>query len=68
VKGLRNEYILFFLSSRFSGQTISSKSLILLTIQLIPTKSTVNLTMNSDQIVLATMLLKEIKQTFSSIL
>ncbi|CAF0877310.1 unnamed protein product [Adineta steineri] len=49
---------------RFSGQTISSKSLILLTIQLNTLQSTVNLTINSDQIVLATMLLKEIKQTF----
>ncbi|CAF1149772.1 unnamed protein product [Adineta steineri] len=49
---------------RFSGQAISSKSLILLTIQLNTLQSTVNLTINSDQIVLATMLLKEIKQTF----
>jgi hypothetical protein len=53
---------------RFSGQTISNKSLVLLTIQLNTTKSTVNLTINSDQIVLATMLLKEIKQTFSTVL
>ncbi|CAF3471966.1 unnamed protein product [Rotaria socialis] len=49
---------------RFSGQTISNKSLILLTIQLNNIQSTVNLTINSDQIVLATMLLKDIKQTF----
>ncbi|CAF0807411.1 unnamed protein product [Adineta ricciae] len=49
---------------RFSGQTISSKSLLLLTIQLNPRQSTINLTINSDQIVLATMLLKELKQTF----
>ncbi|CAF1506511.1 unnamed protein product [Rotaria sordida] len=53
---------------RFSGQTISSKSLVLLTIQLNMTQSKVHLTINSDQIVLATMLLKEIKQTFQSIL
>ncbi|CAF1384197.1 unnamed protein product, partial [Rotaria sordida] len=52
----------------FSGQTISSKSLVLLTIQLNMTQSKVHLTINSDQIVLATMLLKEIKQTFQSIL
>ncbi|CAF0968088.1 unnamed protein product [Rotaria sp. Silwood1] len=52
---------------RFSGQTISSKSLVLLTIQLNIIQSTVDLTMNSEQIILATMLLKEIKQTFLSI-
>ena len=56
---------LFFPPSRFSGQTISSKSLVLLTIQLNHSESVINLTINSDRIVLATMLLKEIKQSFS---
>jgi hypothetical protein len=56
-----------FFISRFSGQTISSKSLILLTIQLNIPESIINLTINADRIVLATMLLKEIKQTLSSV-
>ncbi|CAF3454928.1 unnamed protein product [Rotaria sp. Silwood1] len=51
---------------RFSGQTISSKALVLITIQLNIPELTVNLTINSDRLVLATMLLKEIKQTFST--
>ncbi|CAF2484524.1 unnamed protein product [Rotaria sp. Silwood2] len=51
---------------RFSGQTISSKALVLITIQLKIPELTVNLIINSDRIVLATMLLKEIKQTFST--
>ncbi|CAF4089382.1 unnamed protein product [Rotaria magnacalcarata] len=52
---------------RFSGQTISSKALVLISVQLNIPELTVNLTINSDRIVLATMLLKEIKQTFSTV-
>ncbi|CAF4181024.1 unnamed protein product [Rotaria sordida] len=50
---------------RFSGQTILSESLILLTIQLNILQSIINLTINSDRIILATMLLNDIKQTLS---
>ena len=56
-----------FLSSSFSGQTIASKALVLITIQLNIPKSTVNLTINSDRLVLATMLLKDIKQTLATL-
>ncbi|CAF1234994.1 unnamed protein product, partial [Rotaria sordida] len=49
----------------FSGQTISSESLILLTIQLNILQSIINLTINPDRIIRATMLLNDIKQTLS---
>ncbi|CAF3835359.1 unnamed protein product [Adineta steineri] len=52
---------------RFAGQTISSKALILITIQLNMSQSIINFTLNSDRIVLATMLLEEIKQTISTV-
>lgn len=58
-----NNWISFF---RFSGQTISNKSLVLITIQLNISQNTIHITINSDQIVLATMLLKDLKQAFSS--
>ncbi|CAF1559972.1 unnamed protein product, partial [Adineta steineri] len=51
----------------FAGQTISSKALILITIQLNMSQSIINFTLNSDRIVLATMLLEEIKQTISTV-
>ncbi|CAF1606473.1 unnamed protein product [Adineta ricciae] len=52
---------------RFSGQTVSSKALVLIAIQLNISQSTINLTLNSDRIILATMLLKEIQQAISTI-
>ncbi|UJR37150.1 hypothetical protein I4U23_029860 [Adineta vaga] len=52
---------------RFSGQTISSKALVLITIQLNVPQSAINFTINSDRIVLATMLLKDIQQVISAI-
>ncbi|CAF0992492.1 unnamed protein product [Adineta ricciae] len=52
---------------RFSGQTVSSKALVLIAIQLNMSRSTINLTLNSDRIILATMLLKEIQQAISTI-
>ena len=64
MKSLMHEYMSLRSSSRFSGQTISSKALVLITVQLNAPKSAVQLTINSDRIVLATMLLKEMKQTF----
>ncbi|CAF1320804.1 unnamed protein product [Rotaria sordida] len=54
-----------FFSNSFSGQTISSESLILLTIQLNILQLIINLTINSDRIILATMLLNDTKQTLS---
>ena len=65
------KFILFnqisFLSFSFSGQTISSKSFLLITVQLNIPESIINLTLNSDRIVLATMLLTDIKQTLSTV-
>ena len=60
-------YISFILFCSFSGQAISSKALLLITIQLNIPESTVNIFINSDRIVLATMILKELQQTFSLI-
>ncbi|CAF1008927.1 unnamed protein product [Rotaria sordida] len=57
--------IYLFFSNSFSGQTISSESLILLTIQLNILQSIINLTINPDRIIRATMLLNDIKQTLS---
>ena len=52
-------------SFRFSGQTIHSKVPVLLTVQLNVPRSSLHLTLHSDRILLATMLLKEMKDTFS---
>ncbi len=59
--------ISFLFSLSFSGQTISSKSFLLITVQLNIPESIINLTLNSDRIVLATMLLTDIKQTLSTV-
>lgn len=52
---------------RFSGQTIASQALILVTIQLNSSKNLLQLTINSDRLVLATMLLKDVQQALATL-